>query len=175
VTIPAALAAFDLTTKSSQGDQHALAVDVAYPERRHLGDPQPRAIGDAKGRPVLEAGGGTQQTRHLLGAEHHRQLARIRNADELAGEFRPVEGGGEEEAKCCHGAVHRRRVHAPLGLMHLEPADILGRRRIRRPAQECSEAGDDANVVAAGLLGKPAHRHVLDQALTQAAAGRRRR
>jgi len=135
----------------------------------------PGAVSNAKGRPVLETGRGTQQARHLLGAEHHRQLAQTGNADELAGKLRPVEGDGEEEAKCGHGAVHRRRVHASLGLMHLEPADILGRRRVGRPAQDRSKAGDDADVAAPGLLGKPAHRHVLDQPLTQAAAGRRRR
>jgi len=72
VAIPAALAALDLTTKSSQGDQHALAVDVAHLERRHLGDPQAGALCDAERRPVLEAGRGTQQARHLLGAEHDR-------------------------------------------------------------------------------------------------------
>ncbi len=124
---------------------------------------------------MLETGCRPQQARHLLGAEHNRESARIRNANELAGQVWSVDRVGEEEAQCGHSAVHRRGVHTEFGLMDLEPAHVLGRRRGRRAPEERHKAGDDAEVVFAGLLGEPAHRHVLDQTLTQAVAGRCRR
>ena len=69
----AILAAFALL----DADHHALAVDVADLERDDLGSAQARAIGDAQRRLVLEPGRRLQQARHLLGAQHHRQLARL--------------------------------------------------------------------------------------------------
>jgi hypothetical protein len=158
VAISSALAAFD-------ADQHARAIDVTEPERRHLGNPQARAIGDGQGGTMLEAFGRRQQASDFFGTQHRRQLAGIAQADELAGQIRPVERVREEEAQRGHGAVHRRGVHPKLRLMNLEPADVLGCGGVRRAAEECRKAGDDADVITAGLLGEPAHRHVLDETL----------
>ena len=164
LAMPASLAALD-------HNQHALAVDVADLERCHLGDAQSGTIGNGKCGAVLEAGRRRDQARGLVGAEHDRQFARVAQADQLAGKVRPVDRGSEE-AQCGHGAVHGRGVHATLGLLDLEPADVLGRRRAGRAGEESGEAGDGAEVVLAGLLGEPAHGHVGDEALTQATAGR---
>ena len=90
VAIASALTAFD-------ADQHARAVDVTDLERRHLGDPQARAIGHGQGGTVLEAFGRPQQPRDFVGTQHRRQLAGIAQADELAGQIRPVERVREEE------------------------------------------------------------------------------
>ncbi len=55
--------------------------------------------------------------------------------------------------------------------MHLEKANIFGRSRVRRPAQEGGEVPDVANVVLLGRFFEPARRHVVDHALTQWADG----
>ena len=151
-----------LTTRSSQGDQHALAVDVADLERRHFGDAQSGAIGDGEGGPVLEAGRCRDQARGLVGAEHDREFARIAQADQLAGEVRPVDGVVEEETQRGNGAVHGRSVHAALELLDLEPADVLCRRRAGRAGEE---GGDGAEVVLAGFVGEPGHGRGSESAL----------
>ena len=147
-------------------DKHALAVDVADLERRHLGDTQPCTIGDGESGAMLEAGRRGQQARDLVGAEHDREFARIAQADQLAGEVWPVDGVVKEEPQCSDGAVHRWRVHAALGLLDLEPTDVLGGGCARRVLQEGGEARDSADVIVAGLVGEPAHGHVRDEALT---------
>jgi hypothetical protein len=167
VAAPASLAALD-------DDQHAPAVDVAHLERRHLGHAQAGTIGHRERGPVLEAGRGRDQARGLVGAEHDRELARVAEPDQLAGQIRPVERVVEEEAQGRHGAVHGRCIHALLGLPDLEPADVLGRRRAGRALQEGGKAFDSAEVVLAGLIGEPAHGHVGDEALAQATGGCRR-
>ena len=44
-------------------------------------------------------GAACEQQRDLLDAQHHRQLARLAHDRETAGEIRPVERHGEEEAQ----------------------------------------------------------------------------
>ena len=86
---------------------------------------------------------------------------------------------------CCHGTgAHSRWQHTwlPEGrrgphrmdTMHREPANIFGRGGVRRAAEKCRKTGDDADVIAAGFLGKPAHRHVFDETLAQSADCSRR-
>jgi hypothetical protein len=72
VTVLAALALL-------YADDHPRAVNVVDLERDHLGGAQAGAIGHAQRRLVLEPGCGFEQARHLLGAENHRQLARLAN------------------------------------------------------------------------------------------------
>jgi hypothetical protein len=68
VAIPAALAALDT-------NEHPLAVDVADLEGGDLGDPEARAMGDAQGGTVLDAGRGREQPGDLIRAQFGRQLA----------------------------------------------------------------------------------------------------
>src|ERR1700730_2498163 len=53
-------------------DHHALAVDVGYLERDHLGGAQPRPIGDAQCGFVLRPRRSIEQPRHFLWAENDR-------------------------------------------------------------------------------------------------------
>ena len=53
-----------------------------------LGDAQASAIGDRERRLVLEAGGGVEQSRNLVAAQHHGQVARMRQPDEPARQVR---------------------------------------------------------------------------------------
>jgi hypothetical protein len=57
----------------------------------------------------------------------------VADQDEPARQVRPIERHSEEEAQRRHGAIDGRRLHAILGLVDLEAADILGCRRVRRP------------------------------------------
>ena len=95
-----------------------------------LGDAQARAIGDRQRGLVLEAGGGFEQPGDLVAAQHHGQLARMRQPDEPARQVRAVERVGEEEAQRRHDAVHGRHGNAVLLLLDLEPAQIVGGRRV---------------------------------------------
>ena len=56
---------------------HARAVHVADPERDHLGDAQPGAIGRGERGLILRPRSRLDQTCDLLGAQHERQLARL--------------------------------------------------------------------------------------------------
>ena len=88
----------------------------------------------------LRPGPGAASSRrsHLLGREHARQLARVVHAGEMAGELGAVQRDPEEEAQRRGRAVQRRRLRAALGQMHLEAAQVLGRRRVGRAAEEAA-------------------------------------
>ena len=89
--------------------------------------------------------------------------------DEAPRQVRPVERHGEEEAQRRHRAVDGRRLHAALGLMNLEAADVLGRRRVWGTTEEDREAADDAEIIALRLLAQAAHGHVFEHASAQRA------
>ena len=124
---------------------------------------------------MLEAGRRVQQAGDFVGAQHHRQLARMRHSDQPAREVGPVERVREEEPQRRDDAVHRRHGNASLALLDLEAAQILRRGRVGRAPQKRGEAPHVADVVALGLGREPAHVHVVDQALTQAADASRGR
>ena len=140
IAISAALALLD-------PQHHARAVDVADLERDHLGDAQPGAIGRGERRLVLRPRRRLEQKRDLLRAQHERQLARLAHDRETAGEIRPVERHTEEEAQGRDRAVDARRADTGLGLVQLEAAHLLGRRRVGRAADEGRERPDMPDVV----------------------------
>jgi hypothetical protein len=82
-------------------------------------------------------------------------------------QVRPVERHGEEKAERRHRAVDGGWLYAALGLVDLEPANVLGRRRIRRPPEEGGEAAHITDVVALRLRSQATHRHVFEHALSQ--------
>ena len=94
-------------------DDHAGAVDVADLERDHLGGAQTRAIGHAQRRPVLEAGRGFQEARHLLRAQNDGQLAGLANEGQALRDLAAPKRHGEEEPQRRHawrsGSEPRRR------------------------------------------------------------------
>jgi hypothetical protein len=60
-------------------------------------------------------------------------------------------------------------LYPALVLVNLETADILRRRRIRRPLEECRKAANEADVVALRPRSQTAHCHVFEHALPQRA------
>jgi len=162
VAIAPALAAFD-------PEQHALAVDIAHLERRDLADAQASATGDRQGGLVLETGGCIEKPLHLALGQHHRDLAGMRGADQLARKLGPVERMREEEPQRRHDAVHGRRRHPGFPLLDLEPADILGGRSMPRASQPGRELPHIALVVTLRLRAEVPDGHILDQPLAKRA------
>jgi len=118
---------------------------------------------------MLEAGRRVQQAGDLVGAQHRRQLARMRHSDQPACEVGPVERVREKEPQRRDDAVHRRHWNAGFALLDLEAAQILRCGRVGRAPQKRGEASDVTDVVALGHGREPAHVHVVDQSLTQRA------
>ncbi len=64
----------------------------------------------------------------LLDAQHVGELAGVLHQDDAPRQVEPTGGGhGEEEAHRRHRAIKCRRLHAALGLVDLEAADVLSR------------------------------------------------
>ena len=55
------------------------------------------AIGNRESRLMLEARGRIEQSRNLVPAQHHGQVARIGHPDQLARQVGPIDSVGEEE------------------------------------------------------------------------------
>jgi hypothetical protein len=70
----------------------------------------------------------------------------------MACHLRPVAGRREEKPQCRDRAVHRRRPHALLALMHLKQAKIFRLCMIGRAAEEEGEVPNVADIVALRLL-----------------------
>src|ERR1700722_7258388 len=116
-------------------------------------------------------GGGFEQTRHLLLAQHDRRSARLVHGRQRKNEGGPFERPGEKEAQRGDGGVDRPWADRLLGQMQLISAKILLRRRIWRPAEEGRKHSHIPNVVPLGVLTETARRHVVDHALAQRADG----
>ena len=80
---------------------------------------------------LVEGVAQTRKQRHLVPAENYGQVALMRQPDEPARQVRAVERVDEEEAQRRHDAVHRRHRNAVRLLLDLEPAQIVGGRRVR--------------------------------------------
>lgn len=129
VAIPSALPWLD-------PQQHALAVDVAHLKGGDLSRAQTRTKGDRQHCLMLQARNRLQQPRHLVLAQHHRQLALVPHSDQLARQFRSVERLDEEESQRRDNGVHGRRRNGQVTLLDLEVPHILRRCRVRRTPQE---------------------------------------
>jgi hypothetical protein len=66
----------------------------------------------------------------FIAAQHHRQLARVRQTNELARQIGTIDRMREEEAQRRHDAVHRRHGNTVVLLLDLEPAQVVGGRCI---------------------------------------------
>jgi len=71
--------------------RHPLAVNVEHLQRDDLGHAQACAIGDAERRLVFDAGGGLQKSRHFLGAQYDRRLARFAHERQTPDQIVPFE------------------------------------------------------------------------------------
>ena len=165
IAILAALALLD-------ADDHAGGVDVADLEGDDLRGAQTRPVGDTQRRLGLEVGRRLEQAGDLVGAEDHRQLARLGHERDLLHDLRPEQGDLEEEAQGCDGMVDGGRAGAGLAQEQLVAAHILEAGLVRRGAEEGAEAADGADVGLLGARGEMADRHVVDQALAKRADGR---
>ena len=116
--------------------------DVRYTQVGNLRHAQAGAVGDPERGLVLGTWCGLDQPRHLLQRQNHGQLLRLAHQRQMACHLRPVAGLREEKPQGRDRAVHRRRLHALLTLMHLIEAQIFRLRLIRRAAEEECEVLD---------------------------------
>src|SRR6202035_3497385 len=93
VTVFVALALLD-------PDHHALAVDVGYLQRDHLGHAQSGPIGDTQCRLVFEPRRRIEKTRDFLRAQDHRQLARLMNKLGVIQDVGAPKRDPEKEPQC---------------------------------------------------------------------------
>src|SRR5216684_6218346 len=135
VAVFAAFALFD-------ADHHPFAVDVADLERDHFGGAQTSPVGHAQRRFVLEPRRCIQQPRHLLRAEHDRQLARFMDECRVLDDVGAPERNPEEEPQRSHGVIENRYMSAVRRQMQLKASDVLEARRVGRSAEERSKILD---------------------------------
>jgi len=154
-------------------DHHLGAVDIGDLERHHFGGAQAAAVGEAQQQAILEARCGSEQTPHLLGAEHQRDLLRLGNVLDLVGDLGSSQRHPEQEGYPSHRTVAGADAHALLGQMQLKEPDILGSRRVGRAPQERCQLLAAADVSFLGARGEIAQAHVLDHALAQRRDARR--
>src|SRR5271156_5886070 len=111
------------------------------------GDAQARAVGDAERGPVLQAGRGSEQSDDLILVQHDRRFARFVHARQMANEVGPLQRHVEEEPQRRYGGVDGRNADPLLCHMHLEAANVLARRAIRRAPEEGCEPSHMTNVI----------------------------
>jgi hypothetical protein len=141
-------------------------------ERHHFGGAQAATVGEAQQQAVLEAGCGTEQASHFLGAKHQRDLLRLGNVLDPIGDLRAPQRHPKQEGDPGHRAVAGADAHTLLGQMQLEETDILSCCRIGRAAKERRQLPAATDVGFLGARGEVAQAHVLDHALAQRAEGR---
>ena len=132
-------------------------------------NPAPYAVPES--RPVLRPRRYLEQSPNLFDVEHRWQPARVADDDEAARQVRPIERHREEEAQRRYRAIDALRLHATLGLVDLEAADILRCRRIGWALEERGETPHETHVVTLRILAQAAHGHVFEHALPQQAYG----
>lgn len=96
---------------------------------------------------------------------------RVANDDEATRQVRAIKRHREEGAQSRYRAIDALRLHATLGLMDLEVADILRGRGIRRPLEERGEAPHGTHIVTLRIVAQAAHGHVFEHALAQRTDG----
>src|SRR5829696_6954470 len=138
--IPSSLALLD-------PEQHAPGIDVADLERYDLGHAQARAKGSAQGSLVLRPRRRLQDAHDLFEAQDDGDLARLGDERQRFGHGGPVHRDGEEEPQGRDRAVDGWRADAGLGPVQLVEAQLLGRGRIGRSAEEGREVLDVADIV----------------------------
>ena len=105
----------------------------------------------------------------LVRAHDQRNLLRFTQVINLGRKVLPPQRHAEQELHPGHDAVAIANAHPGLGQVQLEAADVIGRGRVRRPLQKCSEPPAAVDVAPLRVCTKLARIHVLDHALTQRA------
>lgn len=144
VTVFMALALFD-------PDHHALAVDVGYLQRDHLGHAQSGPIGHTQCRLVFEPRRRIEKTRDFLRAQDHRQLAWRVDKLGMVDDVGAPKCDPEKEPQRRDALVEGRHAGATRRQMKLIAADVFETRRVGRTAEEDSEVTDPLHVVMLSL------------------------
>ena len=129
IAVLAALALLD-------ADHHPAAVDVGELEAGHLGRTQSGRIGGGQRDAMLQVGHCLEEAHHLLGAEHHRQLAWFARIGDPLRQIGSTERGSVEEPQRADDLVQPRPGDAAADQMHLECAHVLEAKPVRRAAKE---------------------------------------
>jgi hypothetical protein len=118
VTVFAALALLD-------PDHHPLAVDIGDLQQNHLGDAQSGGIDRRQSGAALETWDGLQEAHDFVGAEHHRQLARLAGIGDALRNGVMAERHTVEKPQRTHDLVQRRPGYPGRDQVDLEGADIF--------------------------------------------------
>jgi hypothetical protein len=108
-----------------------------------------------------------EQAGDLLAREDGGQRVGLAWERDAGGLLGPVEGDGVEEAQGAHDRADAGRLEPSGDQVQLVVAHVLGCELVRRAAVEGVEAGDRADVAAAGGVGHVAQPHVVEHALAQ--------
>src|SRR5579863_8670568 len=144
VAIFVALALFD-------PDHHALAVDVGYLQRDHLGHAQPGAIGHTQCHLVFEPRCRIEKTRDFLRAQDDRQLAWLVDKLGVVHDIGAPKRDPEKEPQRRDALIEGRNPRATCRQMKLIAANVFETRGIGRAAKESSKMLDPLHVVTLGL------------------------
>src|SRR6266853_6702477 len=140
VAVLVALALFD-------PDHHALAVDVGYLQRDHLGHTQSGPIGHTQCHLVFEPRRRIEKTCDFLRAQDHRQLAWLVDKLGMVHDVGAPKRDLEKEPQCRDALVEGRNAGATRRQMKLIAAYLFEARGIGRAAEEGSEVLDPLHVV----------------------------
>src|SRR6202166_1644303 len=152
-------------------DHHALAVDVEYLQRDHLGHAQSGPIGHAQCHLVFEPRCRTEKTRDFLRAQDHRQFAWHVDKLGMVHDVGAPKRDLEKEPQCRDALIEGRNAGATRRQMKLIAAYVFEARRVGRSAEEGGEVLDPLHVVMLSLRRELADHHVFDHALPQRAYG----
>ena len=146
-------------------------VDMLDLQPDHLAATQTTAIAETEQHAGLQARGDGQQPPRLVRAHHLRDLLRLAEVIDLGGKIQSPQRHAEQEPHPGHNTVAIADARAGLGKIQLEPADVVGRRRVGGPLQKRGESLAAVNVAALGVRAELARGHVFDHALAQRADG----
>src|SRR3954454_16462076 len=110
-----------------------------------------------------------EETHHLVGTEHDRQLARLARMRDPLRQVGLAQRDPVEKAQGTDGLAERRQGHAASHQMHLESANILKIKPIRRATEKLAEFGYRMHVGSLGCRRQVADRHVLNHPAAQRA------
>src|SRR6516162_4991709 len=147
------------------------AVDVLDLQPDHLAGAKPAAIGQTEQHAHLEPACDREQAARLVLAHHLWNLLWLTKMIDLGCKVRPPQCDAKQELHTGHDPVAIADAHARLGQVQLEAANVIGRGRVRRPLQKCSQPLAAVDVAPLRVRTKLARIHVIDHALAQRGDG----
>src|SRR5215471_551262 len=145
------------------------AVDMLDLEPDHLASTQPAAVAETEQHAHLEVPGDGQEPLGLVRAHHQRNLLRLTQVIDLGRKIQSPQRHAQQKPQPGHDLIAGTDAQPCLGEVQLEPADILGRGRLRGSLEKRREPLAAPQVASLCPPTKLARVHVLDHALTQRA------